>query len=374
MPVIQFMSRELGSFADLQKTLASLGVNNGSALLRLTFRSSGQPLEEAMAEISQYFKDLEEPDVATAEAHGAHADSAGDFRSSVPDPGSAAIPANIAGSGNPPETAPMEDATLDASSAQPTTPEKRKASEALTPATEQPDALSDNAIVGPDQRPLTVYAPSASTAPQATAHAFNAADYETSVDHVRLHKAHLNEAARNKRLPSDAELAAQESARREKLAAVIDVSIRIKLPDEWMVAATFGKLETAEGLYGWVRELLRFPDQPFELRYTGPKGALVGLKEGKERLVGDLGFQGRMMVRMAWREGASAEARKSAVLQDVWRDRAEVIKVEAPVQEEVAEEEKGTKSGGEAKGEKKQISGADKEKKLKGFLKGLTRK
>jgi len=370
MPVLNFMSRELGSFADLQKTLAQIGVNSGSALLRLTFRNSGQPLEEAMAEISQYFKHLEEPDVATADAHGAHARDAGEARS-VPEPDSAAVTENVAGSGNPPEPVPMEDA-VDISSPVSTISEKRKASEALTPAIEEPSALSDNTIVGPDQHPLTIYAPSSSSTPQATAHTFNASDYETSIDHVRLHKAHLNEAARNKRLPSDAELAAQEAAGKDKLAAVDEVSVRVRLPDEWMVAAKFGKLETGEGLYKWVRELLQFPDQPFELRYMGPKGGLAVLKEGKERLVGDLGFQGRMLVRMAWGENASSEAKRGAALKDAWKDKAEVIKIETPVQER--EEQKESKGDDEAKPEKKQISGAEKEKKLKGFLKGLVKK
>ncbi|KAI4131652.1 MAG: hypothetical protein LQ347_002880, partial [Umbilicaria vellea] len=73
-PVVQIIGRELSSFMDLQKTLAQLGFNSGSVLLRLSFRLSETPLEEAMGEIDQYFKSVEgEQDGGS---RGAHAGSA----------------------------------------------------------------------------------------------------------------------------------------------------------------------------------------------------------------------------------------------------------------------------------------------------------
>jgi tether containing UBX domain for GLUT4 len=56
-PVITVMPghREHSDFVGLQQTLAQLGFDNGSALLKLSFRNSGIPLEEAMAQISHYF-------------------------------------------------------------------------------------------------------------------------------------------------------------------------------------------------------------------------------------------------------------------------------------------------------------------------------
>ena len=62
-PVVQIMGRELTSFTDLQKTLAQLGCNNGSILLRLSFKPSDTPLEEAMAEIEGYFHSVDGSDL-----------------------------------------------------------------------------------------------------------------------------------------------------------------------------------------------------------------------------------------------------------------------------------------------------------------------
>lgn len=54
-PCLHLLGRNLESFVDLQKTLAQLGLNSGSVLIRLSFKSVGQPLDEAMQEIEQYF-------------------------------------------------------------------------------------------------------------------------------------------------------------------------------------------------------------------------------------------------------------------------------------------------------------------------------
>jgi tether containing UBX domain for GLUT4 len=62
-PMVQIMGRELTSFTDLQRTLAQLGFNSGSILLRLSFKPSGTPLEEAMAEIEGYFHSVDGSDL-----------------------------------------------------------------------------------------------------------------------------------------------------------------------------------------------------------------------------------------------------------------------------------------------------------------------
>ena len=85
-PSINVMSRTIETFTDLQKTLAQLGINGGSMLMRLNFKNSGQPLEEAMAEISGYFTSVdatseESGASATQQARGAHADGVGSMSS-----------------------------------------------------------------------------------------------------------------------------------------------------------------------------------------------------------------------------------------------------------------------------------------------------
>lgn len=59
-PVLQILGREYSSLADLQKTLGQLGFNDGSVLMKLSFRTSEIPLEQAQKDIEDYFKSLEE--------------------------------------------------------------------------------------------------------------------------------------------------------------------------------------------------------------------------------------------------------------------------------------------------------------------------
>ena len=66
-PVLRIMGREYSSLTDLQKSLGQLGFNGGSVLLRLSFRASEVPLEQAQEEIEDYFRSLEE---SGSDAHG----------------------------------------------------------------------------------------------------------------------------------------------------------------------------------------------------------------------------------------------------------------------------------------------------------------
>src|ERR1700761_4990860 len=66
MPVLNVLNREFSTLEDLQKTLSQLGVTSGNILLRLSFKDSEKPLEEAMQDISQYFK--AEPPLAAPES------------------------------------------------------------------------------------------------------------------------------------------------------------------------------------------------------------------------------------------------------------------------------------------------------------------
>jgi tether containing UBX domain for GLUT4 len=109
-PVLNIMGRELSSFGDLQKTLAQLGLNSGSSLIRLSFRRTEQPLEEAMMQIGQYFKAVEEPTAPGAHASGpANSETvpAADDMEGVlsPDP-ALATPDNVAESSGSSEAAP----------------------------------------------------------------------------------------------------------------------------------------------------------------------------------------------------------------------------------------------------------------------------
>src|SRR3954471_6278059 len=59
MPNLNILGRECLTFGDLQKTLQDFGLNKGTALLKLSFKKTQQPFEEALTEIGEYFKEEE---------------------------------------------------------------------------------------------------------------------------------------------------------------------------------------------------------------------------------------------------------------------------------------------------------------------------
>ena len=61
------------TFVDLQKSLAQLGYNGGSVLIRLNFKNQGVRMEEAKAQITTYLASLSGDQAQSDPAHGAHA-------------------------------------------------------------------------------------------------------------------------------------------------------------------------------------------------------------------------------------------------------------------------------------------------------------
>jgi len=323
-PVLQVMGRELSSFTDLQKTLRQLGFNSGSILLRLSFSATQTPLEEAMAEIEQYFKSVENEE----DSAGAHAGSAATTNSKLgtEEP---AIPEDAAGLKQPPEPVEAGSSTTDATETAPTPTngENHKADEPPSSPRGPPREPGEDLVVGPDQRPISVFSPPSHTTPRAARQAYNEADYEPTLDHARLHQSRLSSSARNKRLPSEAEIAAQQKAQSEILATVNEVEIKVRYPDQTQVVSKFTALDTAKTLYDFVRGLLESQGQPFLLSSSAVGGPRVVPRDGKERLVADLGMQGRVLVNFAWDENATMEARSGPVLKGEFREKAREIQV-----------------------------------------------
>ena len=321
------MGRELSSFTDLQKTLAQLGFNSGTTLLRLSFRVSDTPLEEAMEQIGQYFKSVDE-----VQSGGAHADSVAKTES-MPEPSQSAGLENIQDQKTPPE--PSE--TLSGPSELPPEPvsspngEKRKAeSELLTSATLEPST-----ITGPNQRPISIFAPPSSTTPQAALRSHNEMDYEPTLDHAKLHQSRLSTTSRNKRLPTDAEIAAQQTAHAQKLAEVKEVEIKVRFPDQTQVVSKFSSIDTAAVLYEFVRGMLDRESEPFLLSYSAAGGPKTIPRDdhddggGKQssKLIKDLGMVGRVLVNFVWGPGATDDARAGNVLKEAFREKAREIEV-----------------------------------------------
>ncbi|WEW61275.1 hypothetical protein PRK78_006765 [Emydomyces testavorans] len=345
-PVIQLMGKELSSFTDLQKTLAQLGLNSGSALLRLSFRTTDRPLEEAMNEIDAYFKSVDTDQRSPAEKSSAAYET----------------PVSSATGESPLETTPQStpsnaDVTM--------TEAPAISAESSQPVPEEPS----HPLVS--SRPVTIFAPPTSSTPQSAQTSHNEEDYMPTVDHAKAHQRRLNMAGRNARLAGDAELAAQESATQERLAKTTEVEIKVRFPDQSQVVSKFSREDTAESLYAFVRSCLDAPlaKEEFILSFFpnvshGPiihKGQTIIPDTSDKFLIADLKMTGRVLVNFVWKENAALAARSAGapILRAELRERASQIKVEEVAAVPVEEGEEDKKSwlkklgGGSDKGGKK---------------------
>jgi len=349
------MGRDLAHFTDLQKTLAQLGINNGSALLRLAYRDSQQPMEEAMASISQYFTSVEDPTPKT-HSRGAHAGAPNEL-SSVPDVQSVLEP----GSEPDPEiTSHSPDVTDNAQDTN------------SVIANSIPVPAESTALTGAGE--LSIFAPPSSSTPAAALFtSYDETDYLPTIDHAKQHQARLSSESRNRKLLSDAELASQEQSRAETLSGVREVVVRLRFPDQSQVQRSFGQTATAKDLYQLCRDLMARPNtEGFSLRTFGQKGQPSLLGESGQQLIGGLGWQGRVLVTVVWAEDVSAEVRNGPSLKEEYRQRAEQLKVEAPQPE--PESEPSTKTEQVSEKRKESSDGEAKEARMKRLLKGLTKK
>jgi tether containing UBX domain for GLUT4 len=309
MPALNIMGRELSTFGDLQKTLAQLGFNGGSCLIRLSFTQTKQPLDEAMVEIGKYFKEEE----ATAETtiEGASGKAA-----VVKDEGVAlSLPAG--------EDTDMAD---DRSTADPS-PYPETVGDAPLPISNTSTQPTQASILGPDQRPVQVFLPPSSATPKAVSAPHNEKDYEPTFAHAAQFTKRMEKSSVNKKLESYAEEEKLEKEKAEKLAQVKEVQIKIRFPDQSSIVTTFTGQDTGAGLYSYVASVIFAEDQPFKLVYSkGSKGPQT-VPRNEKKLIKDIGFEKRELVNFNWEEGASNDARKRLVLKAKYVDAAQEIVV-----------------------------------------------
>ncbi|CAG5175110.1 uncharacterized protein ALTATR162_LOCUS7974 [Alternaria atra] len=400
-PVITVMPghKEQSNFVELQQTLSQLGFDSGSALLKLSYKNSGTPLEEVMAQITQYFKSSEP---ASAGAHGAHA-STTDQLASIPDPAQAAPESTevVAGEtvrNEEPDPEPMEVDSKPAAQPiqEPEVSTENNATEnventspaaALAAATSTASSVPVEPTQIPAQPPQTssqpaeqsrnvqIFSAPTSSTPQAARNAFNESDYLPTIEHAKAHQNALLTKTRNTRLLSDKELEEQEKERQAKIDAAAEKggALRIRMPDGALIQMNFNKSDTAVGLYDFVRGFLEKKNEPFQLKNTGPTGRLVLIPQDNKRLVHDLRFFNNELITFQWADNASAEARASRhTLSQEWQAKAQALKVEEPVREEKAQPQ-ASQGQTVAEGKRKaNMSNEEKESKLKNLLgKGL---
>ena len=340
------MGRELVLFTDLQKTLAQLGFNSGSVLLRLSFRPTQTPLEEAISEIDQYFKS-----VRGERSGGVHTADVGNAES-APESTEPFLDEETQDRPSPPEPLSPRSPSFKPEIPPPSIDEDHQEVAPL------PNPPSDQVVTGPSQRPITVFAPPSTSIPAAARQAYNEKDYEPTVDHAKLHQIRLAAYGRNKILPSDAELAAQAEAQAKKKAEIKTVNIKIRFSDQSTVIAEFSNLETSGSLYDHVKGLLENENEPFSLNFSTVKGPQRIPKNSNVRLITDIGMVGNVLVNVIWEEGASSEVRRGPILKEKYRQKASEIQVKEPegvemnekdlfsTKEKGAEKREGGKKGG----------------------------
>lgn len=386
-PCLNVLGRSMEGFADLQRSLAQLGLNGGTALMRLSFKATETPLEVAMREISAYFSSTE----SAAPAKGdvlqstgpAGADGAVESEADVLNGNTTTSSEAMADAG---ENPPMSDGLT----AQPTQESNSSIPSAATTATtldtapptssqpiepspmEQTSLSPSNKING-----VSVYRPPSSSTPAAALAPDDPSVFEPTIDHAKAHQAALNRDSRNKRLLSDKELEAQAAERQQRLAAVHSVTVRVRYPDQSQIETTVSSSDTAADLYAKVTDTLAAAPEPFELRYLGSKTHETLPNASNKRLVRDYGFRGKVLVTLVWSPEASARARQGPSLKEEYSRHATDLKVELASQQAGGEEAHQTamkkpEPGGEAGGSSGKGRG-DLEGKMKKFL-GFGRK
>jgi tether containing UBX domain for GLUT4 len=290
-PVIQVMGRELSSFTELQKTLAQLGFNNGSTLLRLSFRTSETTFEDAMVQIADYFQSVEGGE-GTQEGAQTNPSNEGPSESQHQnaDVNEAEAPETVL----PTETPPTEPDSGPSDSS------------ASLPPTQQTIPTSTG-------RPIQIFSPPTSSTPSAALTTYDPADYVPTIEHAKVHQRHLKQKSQNTRLPSEAELTEQEAFEAQKLKALKEIEIKVRFPDQSSAVSTFTKEDTSAAVYAFVRDDCldeRWKGEKFSLSYSGNMGWFGVPDDSSKRLIQHMGLRGRVLLNFRWDEkgGASMAA------------------------------------------------------------------
>lgn len=340
-PVLQILDRELSSLTDLQKSLAQLGINSGNILMRLSFRRTEEPIEEAMVKIGEYFK------------------SSGD---DTPAPTSNQVPAPSAAEEHNQNI--LQD-TSDSNKLE--TPSDSVTAVSAGQDEMLPDAPpAQPASTMASGRSITVFSPPSASTPSSAQIPYNEEDYIPSVEHAKAHQRQLNQSSRNQRLLTDAELTAKAAAEEKRRSEIHEVNVKVRFPDQSQVVSKFGPADTGKSLYDFVRSCMattyaneRFGLKVFVNAAPGRPGHSKVIPESDQRLIKDMGLAGRVLVNFTWADATSsvAQQRPADLLRSDLRDKARELKVEQPpdvVQEPAAEasSSKATDSSGPGEGTK----------------------
>ncbi|KAK3906707.1 GLUT4 regulating protein TUG-domain-containing protein [Staphylotrichum tortipilum] len=289
-PTINIMGREYSALEDLNKTLSQCGINSGSIVLRATFKLSERTLFDALQEIGRYLSDVE-PEQPKAE--------------DKTEPTAAPVVEQ------PKAETPVEELS------KPEVPAPVPAAPTEPTAGGEPmdvDGPSTSATVAAPTdhlQPTNVFTAPSSSTPAAARTREDDSVYEPTIAHAQLRQQQLLQRSQNRRLKSDAELAADAAEEAARLAKITRVEIKVRFPDQTSAVWTVTPEETGAFLYEAVRGVMAHPDQPFRLILPGPK--TVVHEDGKTLIAG-YRLKGREMLHLLWEDGVPAAARGAPFL------------------------------------------------------------
>lgn len=262
-PVLKFCGRELSTVGDFRKTLSQVGIDSGSQLIVLEFRTTDTTLQEAMETVQTQLEKTD-ADVAASQAAVAEMTAA----VAVPPPPQVPVPATTTES-------TTTESTPQAKAAEAPQPAAPAASEPMD-VDSTPKTTTTTSAPAPqtasDLTPVQVWSPPKANAGMPAAAALKwtkepESAFAPSIAQMKAHQKQLEEAGRNKRLKSDEELEEERREREAKVAAVNRVDVRIRFPDGYTVMWSFSNGATGATLHAAVRNALHpgVKDQAFQL-------------------------------------------------------------------------------------------------------------
>ncbi|KAM0437513.1 hypothetical protein ACHAPT_001877 [Fusarium lateritium] len=320
IPVLNIMGRELSSFADFQKTLSQLGYNSGSVLIRLAYRKTDQTLFDAMSEISEYFKEVDE------EAQEPDASGAAENEQQ---------PAETSEKEAEPQAQETEDAPMADSHPEPEQDSSRNQQEESSTTDDKPTE-EDKMDVDSSQRrdplePVNVFlAPSGST-PAAALAPSSEADFTPTLAHAQLHQARLQEDSRNRRLLSDRELENKAAAEAAKIASIKFVLVKVRFPDNTSSDWQVGPADTGRFLYDAVRHVMAHDGLPFHLVLPGTKTVIKDNANPGNELIKAYKLTGRILINLVWDDAVPPAVRKQPFLKANVAQQGQQVKIPEPV-------------------------------------------
>ncbi|KAJ0121573.1 ubx domain-containing protein [Diaporthe amygdali] len=393
MPSLRIMSREISTLADFQKTLAQLGLTSGSHMIQLSFKSTDKTLNDAMQEISQFFKEekkaeakekgavagatpvqtqslLDAPNPESVGSSSLQAPLVAETGAAAPDGSRGVEPAQS-------RTSPGNALSVDGQSDE-VVSQSVDAME-VDDGNTQPRSTDDgDPVPGSNTsnlQPVNIFSAPTNTTPAAASVHVPDSVYTPTIAHAQAHQQKLQASAINKRLKSDAELAAEAQAEEAKAAAVKKIDVKVRFPDETSAQWSFGPKDTGATVYKAVREVMANDSAPFKLVLPGVPSPSNLIKDDdgvKHTLVRGYKLSGRVLVNLVWENEVSQNVKKAPFLKDSYASQAKKVEPAKAPQEE--EEDESSAPAPVAPPPQSQSNDSGSSRKMPKWLKGLSKK